>query len=340
MKKVKIADAVGMILCHDITKIVPNEFKGRALTKGHIIQEEDIPELLAMGKEHIYVWEDRPGTLHENDAATRIAEAIRGPNITIRGPEEGKCTFASDIKGLFEVNRQLLQKINSIPMVSVATLPNNFPVNIHDKIAGARVVPLTIAEKAIIQVEEVSREYGAAIRVTPYQKLKAGVVVTGSEVYKGRITDRFGPVIEEKLAYFDSPLLEKVLVTDNTDQIKTAILELKALGADIIIVTGGMSVDPDDLTPCAIGSTGASIVTYGAPVQPGNMFMLAYLDGTVIMGVPGCSMYMKTTILDAVLPRAFAGHTLTKADFVAMGEGGFCRGCKVCRYPTCFFCRS
>jgi molybdenum cofactor synthesis domain-containing protein len=340
MKKVKVVDAVGMILCHDMTKIIPNEFKGRAFKKGHIIQEEDIQELLKMGKEHIYVWENKPGMLHENDAAIRIAEAVKGENLTISEPKEGKCTFTSDIKGLFEVNSQLLTKINSVPMVSVATLPNNFTVNKGEKVTGARVIPLIIEEQKIIQIEKLCREYGAAIKVTPYKRLKAGIVVTGSEVYTGRIKDKFSPVIEQKLAYFDATLLEKIFVPDDIEKIKEAILALKAKGAEIIVVTGGMSVDPDDLTPGAIGKTGANIVTHGAPVQPGNMFMLAYLDDTAIMGVPGCTMYMKTTILDSVLPRIFAGHTLTRADFIVMGEGGFCRGCETCHYPTCFFCRS
>lgn len=340
MKKVKVEDAVGMILCHDITKIVPEKFKGTAFKKGHIIQKEDIPELLKIGKEHLYVWEQKPGKLHENAAAKRIAKIASGENLKILPPAEGKCTFVSEKKGLFEVKSDILLKINSVPMISVATLPKNFKVEKGMKVAGSRVIPLVIDENYVIQVENICKEMGPAFKVTPYKKLKAGIVVTGSEVYKGRIKDKFGPVMEKKLSYFGADILGKTYCPDNIKDIKNSIISLKEKGANIIIVTGGMSVDPDDLTPGAIRQTGAKVITYGVPVQPGNMFMLSYLEGSAILGVPGCAMFMKTTVLDAVLPRIFAGHILEKGDFISMGEGGFCFGCKPCKYPVCYFCRN
>lgn len=339
MEKVRVEDAVGMTLCHDITKIVPGKFKGTAFKKGHIVQKEDIPELLKIGKEHLYVWKPKSGMLHENDAALRIAKVVVGENLSFNLPKEGKCTFVSDVKGLFEVNSDILTKINSVPMVSVATLPRNFRVQKGMKVAGGRVIPLVIDKKYVVQVEKICKELGPALKATPYKKLKAGIVVTGSEVYKGRIKDKFGPVMEKKLKYFGADILGKVYCPDEIEEIKSSILSLKKQGAKIIIVTGGMSVDPDDLTPGAIRQTGAKTVTYGVPVQPGNMFMFSYLNDTAILGVPGCAMFMKTTVLDAVLPRIFAGHILKKDDFVTMGEGGFCSGCDQCKYPICYFCR-
>lgn len=339
MKQVPVEKAVGMILCQDVTRIVPGEFKGRAFKKGHVIQKEDVEELLRLGKEHIYVYEPEPGKIHEDQAAVRLAKAVAGENIECSEPYEGKSTLSSKIKGLFEVKSWLLKKVNSIDMVSVASLPGNFAVERGGKLAGARVIPIVIEEKKIEEVEKLCKEQGPVFKVTPYKKLKAAVITTGNEVFKGRIEDKFGPVILKKLKYFGAKILGQVLCPDGIDEIRKAILAARQKNADIIILTGGMSVDPDDLTPGAIKSTGAKVVTYGTPVQPGNMFMMAYLEGAAVLGVPGCAMYCETTILDVVLPRIFAGKELTKQDFVDMGEGGLCSNCGVCRYPNCYFCR-
>lgn len=339
MEKIAVQDAVGTILCQDITKIIPGEFKGRAFKKGHVIREEDVETLLNLGKEHIYVWAPEPGEIHENDAALRLAEATAGQNISFGEPNEGKCSLTAEVKGLFKVNSQLLYEINLVDMVSIASLPTNFPVEKDQKLAGARVIPLVVPEEQVLQVEKLCREQGAAFQVKPYHKLKAGIITTGSEVYKGRIEDKFGPVMKEKIAAFESELLGHVLCDDDLDMIESSIHNFVNQGADLIILTGGMSVDPDDLTPGAIKKSGARIVTYGVPAQPGNMFLCAYLGKTVLVGVPGCAMFNRTTVLDVVLPRIFAGEELVKADFIKMGEGGLCSACKECTYPQCYFGR-
>lgn len=339
MKKVPVEKAQGMVLCQDITKIVPGEFKGVAFKKGHVIREEDVETLLELGKEHIYVWEPKPGEIHEDDAALRLARSMMGENITFDEPKEGKCTLISLRKGLFKVKSSLLHSINAVDLVSVACLPNNYPVEKDQKLAGARVIPLVIKEDNILQVEYLCRGSAPIFEVKPYKKMKVGIITTGNEVFKGRIKDKFGPVMKSKIKYFDAEFLGLVFCPDDIDEIQQAILKLVAQGAEMIILTGGMSVDPDDLTPGAIRKTGARIVTYGVPVQPGNMFLLAYLGNTVLMGVPGCAMFFRTTVLDAVLPRAFAGEVLEKEDFIKMGEGGFCSSCKDCSYPNCYFCR-
>ena len=338
MRSIPVEDAVGMILCQDITKIVPTEFKGRAFRKGHLIVASDVPELLKLGKEHIYVWEPKADEIHEEEAALRIARATVGPNIEFSETYEGKSTFKATVRGLFSVNVDLVNQINDIEYVTLATLPNNFPVEAGRQLAGTRVIPLMIEESKLIQVEQLCQKSGPAVQVKPYQPLKVGIVTTGSEIFKGRIKDCFGPVIRTKMASFGGEVLEQIFCPDEMAAITDAVAKLQADGADLIVLTGGMSVDPDDLTPAAIRATGAEVITYGVPVQPGNMFMLAYLGETVLMGVPGCAMYFRTTILDVVLPRIFAGEKISRRELVQLGVGGFCAGCKECRYPDCQFC--
>lgn len=340
MKSLPTEQCVGMVLCQDITQILPGEFKGVLFKKGHVIREEDIQPLLNVGKENLYVWEPEPGSIHENDAAIRLAKAVTGANIRFNEPAEGKCNLFSEIKGLFRVNSQALLDMNMIDLVTIASLPGNYTVDKGQKLAGARVVPLMAPEQCVIDAEKIAASAGSVFEVLPYQPLKVGVITTGSEVYKGRIKDKFGPVIRDKVKYFGGKVLDQIFCPDDLQMIQDAIAKFKADGADLIILTGGMSVDPDDLTPSAIRSAAEELVVYGAPVQPGNMICLAYDKNVTLLGVPGCAMYAHTTLLDAVLPRIFAGVKMTKLDFARMGEGGFCRGCKECHYPVCFFCRS
>jgi molybdenum cofactor synthesis domain-containing protein len=339
MKKIPVEKAVGMILCHDITRIIPGGFKGRAFKKGHIIQKEDIEKLLELGKEQIYVWEPKAGEIHEDEAALRIARAVAGENVDYDEPKEGKSTLKSKERGLLKIDSNLLCRINSIKDISIASLPQNFIVESGQKLAGVRIIPLTTGEENLIQIEDLCRGEGKAFEIKKYKKLRAALITTGNEIYKKRIQDKFGPVIRKKLEFFNAQYLGQNFCPDVIEEIKNEIFHAKQQEADLIILTGGMSVDPDDLTPGAIRESGAKIVTYGAPVQPGNMFMMAYLGETVLLGVPGCAMYYRTTILDVVLPRIFIGEILTKEDFIKMGEGGFCLNCEVCRYPQCFFCR-
>lgn len=339
MKKIGVHEAVGMRLCHDITKVVPGVFKGTIFKRDHVIRPEDIEELLSIGKEHIYVWEDNAGEIHEDDAAVRIAKAISGKNISFSEPEEGKSVLKATAKGLLKVNGSLLGEINSIEHVTIPTLPDNFMVEQDGKIAAARIVPLVTQTKNVIRVEELCALKGPVLEVKPYRKLQVGLVITGNEVFKGRIEDKFGPVIQRKMEYFGAQILGRAYCPDCLAEIEDKIWSYARQNVDLIIVTGGMSVDPDDLTPGAIKNTGAEVITHGVPVQPGNMFMLAYLQGIPVLGVPGAAIYFKTTILDLVLPRIFAGELMTREDFIKMGTGGLCMGCKVCRYPDCYLGR-
>lgn len=339
MQKIKVQDAIGMKLCHDMTKVVPGEFKGRAFKRNHVIRPEDIDLLLSIGKEHIFVWEENAGEIHEDEAAIRIAEAVMGPNIVRDEPQEGKCVLRATASGLFKVNGDVLDGVNSIEDVTVTCRPGNFRVQPGDKLAGARIIPLVIEEERISRLEQICREQGPAFQILPFKTLKVGVVITGNEVYKGRIADKFGPVIAGKLADYSVDLLGQTYCPDDINRLDEAVAQFLAQQADFIILTGGMSVDPDDLTPGTIRRTGAEIVTYGAPIQPGNMFMMAYLGDTALVGVPGAAIHSKTTVLDVVLPRIFAGDKLTKRDFRQMAEGGLCLACPECHYPICYFGR-
>ncbi len=340
MKKVPIEKAIGMKLCHDITQIIPGQLKGPLFRKGHIIREEDIGELRRIGKEYLYIWQPKPGEIHENEAALRISKALSGENITFKEPVEGKITLKSQIKGLFKVSSKLLYQINSIKNITIASLPNHFAVEKNQGLAGVRIVPLTISEKSIKKVELFGQKEGTVFLVQQYKPLRVGIITTGNEVYKGLIEDGFGPLLRKKFSHFGADIQQQIFCADKKEEIIGAIRYFAKKDIDLIALSGGMSVDPDDLTPGAIKDSGARIVTYGVPVQPGNMLMLAYLGKTTLIGIPGASLFYENTILDIVLPRIFVGDILSKKDFIKMGEGGFCSTCSICHYPHCYFGRT
>ncbi len=337
MKLIETKNAVGHVLCHDLTRIVPGEMKGPQFRKGHVVTEEDIPMLLSMGKEHLYVWTLEEGMLHEDDAAARLARVLAGPGMRLSEPQEGKIELTAEYDGLFRVDAERLFRINAIEGVMAATRHDFFPVHAGDKLCGTRVIPLVIEEERILEAERAAGD-APVLSLMPYRPMKAGIVTTGNEVFSGRIQDAFTPVVVEKLRAvgIEARFFEKS--DDRKESIVQAIRSVRDQGAELVVCTGGMSVDPDDRTPAAIRLSGAEIVTYGAPVLPGAMFLLGYYsDGTPVMGLPGCVMYAAATIFDIILPRIAAGVRVDKLDFVRLGAGGLCLGCKPCRYPDCSF---
>ena len=337
MKQISTTEAVGHVLCHDLTQILPGEFKGARFRKGHIVTEADIPVLLSMGKEHLYVWELEPGMLHENDAAARLVRLCKGPGMDETEVREGKIELRAAFDGLFRVDIARLNAVNAIDELMIATRRSNTAVRAGDKLCGTRVIPLVIREEKLKQAEAAAGER-PLLELLPYKLKTAAVVTTGAEVAGGLIADKFTPVLIEKLKAFGIEVIHHSLPGDEPAAVLEAIRAARAAQPDLILCTGGMSVDPDDNTPGAIRASGARIVTYGAPVLPGAMLLLGYFaDGTPILGLPGCVMYAKATVFDLVLPRIAAGVTLGKQDFVALGEGGLCLGCPECRYPICPF---
>ncbi|MDF2874984.1 MAG: molybdenum cofactor synthesis domain protein [Sporomusa sp.] len=337
MRVVPVYQAEGMVLCHDVTEIVPGKCKERAFKKGHIIRKEDISKLLTIGKEHIYVWEVNEQKLHENDAAARLAKAVAGPGLVLAEAAEGKVEIKAGISGLLKVNTEALERLNDIDQMAVATLHSNQMVDVDRKVAGCKIIPLVIPTNKIQKIEQICAAYYPVVEVKQLHACKVGVVTTGSEVYHGRIKDCFGPVLTDKFQHLGSSILEQIFVPDDISMIAEAIHRLLLAGADMIVTTGGMSVDPDDVTPSGIRAAGGRIITYGAPTLPGAMFMLAYFGTVPVLGLPGCVMYHRSTIFDLVVPRLLAGEELSRKDITRLGHGGLCLSCEECRYPECGF---
>ncbi|ACD23399.1 molybdopterin-binding protein [Clostridium cagae] len=337
MKLIDTKNSVGHVLCHDITQIIKDVKKGTAFRKGHIVTEEDIPVLLSLGKDHLYVWEKKEGFFHENEAAEVLLKICKNDNMTNSEVKEGKIELIASCEGLLKIDIDKLKKINMLDEIIIATRHNNTIVKKGDKLAGMRVIPLIIDGKKLESAKKIG-ESVPIIELKNFVKKKVGIVTTGNEVYYGRIKDTFSPVIKEKLSKFDVEIIGQTIVNDDTDNITNAIRSYIDKGANMVICTGGMSVDPDDLTPSAIKSTGAKIISYGAPVLPGAMFLLSYYNDNIpILGLPGCVMYAKQTIFDLVLPRIMADEKISKDDLASLGHGGLCLSCEKCTYPNCGF---
>lgn len=337
MKLIDTHQAVGHVLCHDLTQIIPGVIKDARFRKGHIVTEEDIPVLLSMGKEKLYVWEKKPGVLHEDEAAERLRALCQNEHMHPTPVKEGKIELIADTDGLFQVDVERLNAVNSKDDVMIATRHTNTAVKKGDKLAGTRIIPLVIEEKRLTEIESCAGT-PPLLTLTPWKLKTCGVITTGNEVANGLIQDQFTPVVTEKLSRCGIEVVEHCTPGDDQAAITDAALSYHKKGLDLILCTGGMSVDPDDRTPGAIKETGAEIVCYGAPVLPGAMFLLGYFaDGTPIAGLPGCVMYAKATVFDLLLPRIAAGVRIERSDLKSMGHGGLCLGCGDCRYPVCPF---
>lgn len=339
MKTVETIKAVGHILCHDLTQIIPNEFKGVKFKKGHIVKEEDIPILLSMGKENLYIWEKSNDIYHENEACESIRDLIIGRNISFSEAKEGKISFYAETDGLLKIDVEKLMELNCLGEITCATMLTNTYVKKGENIGAIKIIPLIIDSKKIENVKEIIKK--SIINIVEVSKKKVGIITTGSEIYKGRIKDAFGPVLKLKMEKFGSEILGQVFCDDNSEMIKEQIDIFLRSGAEIILCTGGMSVDPDDVTPTAINLAADELVTYGSPVLPGAMFLLAYknIDNSKIpiLGLPGCVMYAKTTIFDILIPRILSGEILNLKDIARLGHGGLCASCNECHYPNCSF---
>ncbi|GAA6383663.1 molybdopterin-binding protein [Intestinibacter bartlettii] len=340
MKCVKTQDAVGHVLCHDITQIIKDVKKGTAFRKGHIVTEEDIPVLLSLGKDNLYIWEKTEGILHENEAAEYLRDICMNENMIQSEVKEGKIELIAEIDGLLKIDVDKLRAVNSLGEMMIATRHTNTTVKKGDKLVGTRIIPLLIEQEKMEKAKEVAGDR-PILSLIPFKKKKVGIVTTGNEVFYGRIKDTFGPVVAEKVKEFGADVIGQTIVNDDMEKITKAVEEFIEQGADMVLCTGGMSVDPDDKTPGAIKNTGARIVSYGAPVLPGAMMLIAYYekDGRElpIVGLPGCVMYAKRTVFDLVLPRLMADDMVTSDDLAGLGLGGLCLSCDICTFPNCGF---
>jgi len=321
--EVPVRQAVGMVLPHDVTQIIPGQFKGRLLKKGHVITEEDIEPLLSIGKEHIYILDMPPGHLHENEAAERIASAVIGGGLTMSEPAEGKITLKAKVKGLAKVNAAAVHAINELEAIALSTIVTNRVVDAGKAVAATRIIPLIIEEERIRELEQVAASFsGPIVQVIPFAPKRVGLVTTGSEVYSGRIADKFGPAVRAKVEALGSVVTEQRFASDDKAMIEQEIRYFLEQGVDLVLVTGGMSVDPDDRTPGAIAGVGARVVRYGTPMLPGSMLMIAYAGKTPILGLPGAVMHEPFTSFDVFLPRLLLGEEITEQDVTCLGYGG------------------
>jgi hypothetical protein len=364
-ERIPVTEAVGTILAHDITEIRPGEFKGRAFKKGHIVREEDVCHLQRLGKENLFVLNIADDEMHEDDAAFALADALMGGGVAIKGePKEGKINLIAGTDGLLKINKDALLAFNMLGVVMCATLHNNTVVKKGQIVAGTRAIPLTVKKDVVRAAVSIGETAGKIIHVQEIRKPRAGVVITGNEVYYGRVKDAFAPVITNKIEALGGEIAGIYYAPDNESFIEARLRELIKAGADLLITTGGMSVDPDDVTRFAIRSLGATEITYGSAVLPGAMFLVAYIETGVwvqglgvsqrttsggvapipnpqppipVLGIPACGMYAKATVFDLVLPRILVGEKIGRRDLAELGHGGLCLKCNECRYPVCPF---
>jgi len=337
MKQIKTVDAVGYVLCHDVTKIVRGVTKDAAFKKGHIITESDIPVLLYLGKEHVYIWEENEKMMHENEAAEVLASLCVNKNMRVTQPKEGKIDLIANRDGLLMVDTKRLRTVNAIGGLMIATRASGTPVKKGDKLCGTRIIPLTVGKA---KMERVCQAAGKQplLELLPIKKKKYGLINTGNELFYGRIKDSFTPVIQEKMDEYGCKMIASITLEDDAGKIAAGVRGMLASGAQIVLCTGGMSVDPDDRTPLAIRKVADKVISYGAPVLPGAMFMLAYMsNGTPVCGLPGCVMYAGRTIFDLVLPRLLADVPVTAEWLSSLGNGGLCLDCETCHFPNCSF---
>jgi molybdenum cofactor synthesis domain-containing protein len=343
VKTIPVNEAVGMVLAHDITEIKEDEFKGRAFKKGYIVKQEDVCRLQRLGKENLFVLNMADDEMHEDDAAYALANALMGEGVAIEGdPKEGKINIIADRDGILKVNSDALLQFNMLGEIMCATLHNNTVVKKGQLVAGTRAIPLVVKKGIVEEAVAIANAAKAVIDIKELRKPRAGVVITGNEVYYGRIKDAFAPIVRKKIEAFGGEIVGIYYAPDDEKVIEERLRELIDAGADLLITTGGMSVDPDDVTRFAIRSLGAEDINYGSAVLPGAMFLVAYIRATSdtaipVLGIPACGMYHKITIFDLMLPRVLAGEKIGRKELAELGHGGLCMNCKECRYPICPF---
>lgn len=337
LKKIKLENAVGLKLAHDHTQIIPGKFKGARFRRGHVVRKSDLPVFLDLGKKELYVLTLGPGEVHEEDAARRMARAVAGQNLKLSAPREGKVDFIAKTFGLLKIKVGALEKINRVGTAILSTRHNHSIVRAGDVVAGTRIIPLLIREAKVARVEEIGRRQGPVIELLPIRTKKVGVLVTGSEILEGRIRDRSADIVKSKAEALGSKVTRTAVVADDPSLIAAEIGRMKKAGCQVIVTTGGLSVDPDDVTLAGIRRSGAEVVFYGTPVLPGAMFAYARLGKTVILGAPACVVHDPVTALDVFLPRVLADDPVSAEDVALLGHGGLCLRCPVCRYPVCPF---
>ncbi len=340
-KKIRVEEAVGLSLAHDITEIRKDEFKGVAFPKGHTVKEQDICHLMKLGKRHLYILDLDETKVHEDEAVFELVRALSGDGIVYKDrPKEGKLELLAAHDGLLKINVDALVEFNMIPDVMCASIHTNTPVKKGGKLAGTRAIPLIIERSVLDSAVEIATSNAPVFEVKKYKQAKARLIVTGSEVFNGLIKDKFEPIVRKKMLSYGSELVESIILPDDRELISKTLQDYLEKDTDIIITTGGMSVDPDDVTRFAIQDVKVDNLFYSAAVLPGAMFQLAYKGDIPIVGIPACGLYHEVTVFDLVLPRLLAGEKPDNRDMAKLAHGGLCQDCLTCTYPACSFGKS
>lgn len=336
MEKLKTEKAVGKKLAYDITEVnLDTNFKGVAFYRGHLIKEKDLEHLARLGKEYVFVEDEKTVEVHENDVATAIGPLSAGKNIYYsKAPKEGKIDFFAAADGLFTIDTETVFKINSMEIPSMPTISDKYPVTEGTKVAAFRIIPLT-CEKAILDELKTLLEY-PVLSVKKYTINNVSIIVTGNEIYDGKIEDKFTEKLKQKLLKFGIRDINSRILPDDASAISSAIKE-EAEKSGLILITGGTSVDPDDKTRLGIENAGVGFVQKGNPIQPGNNFSIGYLNNTTVCAVPAAALFYNITALDIFLPHILAEIKISKDDIVSKSIGGLCHQCKICVYPVCSF---
>ncbi len=341
MQLIDLADAVGMALAHDITEIRPGEFKGAAFKKGQIITREDLDHLARLGKRHLCVVEISDSAMHEDEAALKLAEALSGPGITFKPkPSEGKINLLAARDGLLKVNVAALTDFNVIDGIMCASLHNNTLVKQGQLVAGTKAIPLVIERELVEKAVAVARDCGGVFTVKALSRPRTGLIITGQEVYEGLIEDKFVDALTPKLEALECEVARITFAPDDLNFIANVIRSYLDEELELIIATGGTSVDPDDVTRGAIRKAGAQDLIFGSSVMPGAMLLLASINDIPVIGVPASAIFHGTTVFDLILPRILAGEKISRRDLAEMAHGGLCLQCKECSYPICPFGKS
>jgi hypothetical protein len=340
-KTIPTQKAVGMTLAHDMTEIIPGKSKGAVFQKGHQVKSEELCRLMRMGKNHLYVLDLKENQVHEDEAVYELATALAGPGVVFSGsPREGKLELKAAYPGLLKVNVDALVAFNMVEDVMCASAHNNTCVDQNQGIAATRAIPLVIDRRELERAVTIARQAYPIVSVAMFNPLKIRLIITGNEVYSGLVQDRFQAIVEAKVTALGASLEETVILPDDRARISCQIKAYQKKETNLIITTGGMSVDPDDVTKAGIEDAGFDPVHYSAAVLPGAMFLLGYDQTTTVMGLPACGLYHETTIFDLILPRLLAGEKPGKRDLARLCHGGLCQNCKPCRFPACPFGKS
>ena len=342
LQVVAAKDAVGRRTLHDMTEIIPGQSKGPAFSAGHEITIGDLCRLQKMGRERIYVVADSsqdPHWVHENEAALAFAKAMAGDGVSFQEPpREGKIDLVADRDGVLVVDEDRLERFNLVPGVMCASRRSYTAVSRGRGLAGTRAIPLFLPSNEFSKAMTVLAD-GPIFQVVAMQPAWVGILVTGSEIFQGLVEDKFIPIIKTKVEQFPCEVVQALIVPDDRRAIRDGIRELIDAGADLLVTTAGLSVDPDDVTRQGLVDAGATDMLYGAPILPGAMTLLARIRSIPIIGVPACALYFKSTSFDLLLPRLLARLPITRRDLARMGHGGYCLACKSCTFPKCPFGR-